>query len=236
VHTLRPLILNDKNNIMKTVILVVLSFFLILPVAKSQDSNKFKFTFGYNIGGGQNSNGYRLTPDAQGIVYSEGGILSSTGINASVFVTEKLRPRLEFAYSEMKYGMDLSSLNSDFYKSTTKTINLNVNLNLDYLVMNSKKFQLFLSPGIVTEYVAGKTQKNYSTDGTIDYKKYNVFSQQYPSAIAGANFSIIAKYKLNEHFGFALTPGYNYYFRKYLTVNDKAYTRALLNFGIEYTY
>jgi len=231
---------------MKTVILVILSIFLILPVArsqnnllpvaKSQDSKKFKLTFGYTIGGGQNSNGYRLTHDEQGIVYSEGSILFSTGINTSVFVTEKLRPRLEFTYSEMKYGMALSSLNSDLYKSTTKTINLNVNLNLDYLVLDKNKFQLFLSPGIVTEYVVGRTQKNYFTDGTTNFKKYNVFTQQYPSAIAGANFSILAKYKLNKHFGVTLTPGYNYYFRKYVTVNDKTYTRALLNFGLEYTF
>lgn len=226
---------------MKTVILGVLSFFLILPVAKSQDSNKqdsnkFKFSFGYIIGGGQNSNGYRLTPDEQGIVYSEGGILSSTGINASVFVTERLRPRLEFIYSEMKYGVDLSSLNSDFYKSITKTMNLNINLNLDYLVLNKSKFQLFLSPGIVTEYVVGRTQKNYFTNGTINFKKYNTLPKEYPSTIAGANFSILAKYKFNEHFGFTLTPGYNYYFRKYVRVNDKAYTRALLNIGLEYTF
>lgn len=231
---------------MKTVILVILSFFLILPaaksqdsklpIAKSQDSNKFKISLGYNIGGGQNSNGYRLTPDAYGIVYSEGGILSSTGINASVFVTEKLRPRLEFTYSEMKYGVDLSGLNSDFYKSLTKTMNLNVNLNLDYLVLNKSKFQLFLSPGIVTEYVIGTTHKNYFTDGTINFKSYNILTEEYPTVIAGANFSILAKYKLNEHFGFTLTPGYNYYFRKYVLVNDKAYTRALLNIGLEYTF
>jgi hypothetical protein len=248
VYTLDTLILKDKNNIMKTVILVILSFFLILPVAKSQDSNKstpanqsqesnkYKFSFGYTIGGGQNSNGYRLTPDENGIVYSEGGIHFSTGINTSFFVTEKLRPRLDFTYSEMKYGMDMTSLNSDFYKSTTKTMNLNVNLNLDYLVLDKKKFQLFLSPGIVTEYVIGTTHKNYFTDGTVNFSNYNVFTQQYPSAIAGANFSILAKYKINEHFGLTLTPGYNYYFRPYVRDNDQAYTRAVLNFGLEYTY
>ncbi|MDP2890700.1 MAG: hypothetical protein Q8P34_17265 [Bacteroidota bacterium] len=221
---------------MKTVILVIVNFLLILPAAKSQESNKSKISFGYIIGGGQNSNGYRLTTDGHGFVYSEGGILFSTGINTSFFVTERLRPRLEFTYSEMKYGMDLSGFNSDFYKSVTKTMNLNVNLNFDYLVLNKNKFQLFLSPGFVSEFVVGRTHKNYFTDGTVNFANYNVFTQQYPSAIAGANFSILAKYKLNEHFGLTLTPGYNYYFRNYMSVNEKAYTRALLNFGVEYTY
>ncbi|MFA5330384.1 MAG: hypothetical protein WC384_21505 [Prolixibacteraceae bacterium] len=227
---------------MKTVILMILNFLLILPAALSQESNttqesnKSKVSFGFNIGGGQNSNGYRLTPDDYGFEYYEGDALFTTGLNVSMFVTERLRPRFEFAYSEMKYGLIWGDSYTNFDKTVTKTMNLNLNLNLDYLVLNGKKFQLFFSPGIVTEYVVGSTHKNYHTDGTTNMNNYNPITDQYPKSIAGANFSILAKYKLTEHVGLTVTPGYNYYFRKYVTTNDKPYTRSLLNFGVEYTF
>lgn len=221
---------------MRTAILLILNLLLIVQVAMSQESNKSKFSFGLNLGGGQNSNGYRLTPDSYNFNYFEGGILFTSGVNASVFITEKLRPRLEFAYSEMKYGLDWGSSYTGTDQTITKTMNLNIDLNLDYLVLNKNKFQLFLSPGIVTEYVIGETHKNYRTDGTTNMNNYSIITDQYPSCIAGANFSILAKYKLTEHLGLTVTPGYNYYFRKYVKVNDKQYTRSLLNFGVEYTF
>lgn len=229
---------------MKTAILIVLSFLLISTSVRSQESsdtkttesNLSKFSFGFTIGGGQNSNGYRSTPDSNNFTYSEGDILFTTGVNASLFVTEKLRPRLSFTYSEMKFGLNWGANYPDFEKTITKTMNLNIDLNLDYLVVNTTKFQLFFSPGIVTEYSIGNTHKNYSTDGDINFRDYSIFTDPYPTAIAGANFSILAKYKLNEHVGFTLTPGYNYYFRKFAAGNDKAYTRTLLNFGVEYTF
>jgi hypothetical protein len=221
---------------MKTVILMILNLLLILPVAMSQESNKSKISFGLNFGGGQNSNGYRLTPDSYGFNYFEGGILFTSGINASVFVSEKLRPRLELSYSEMKYGLDWGSKYTDLEQTITKTMNLNVNLNLDYLVLDKNKFQLFLSPGIVTEYVIGETHKNFRSDGTTNMNNFTIITDQYPKCIAGANFTILAKYKLSEHLGLTVSPGYNYYFRKYVKVNDKSYTRSLLNFGVEYTF
>ena len=227
---------------MKTLFLIFVNLSLILSVATAQEykvtetSNKSKISFGFNIGGGQNSNGYRLTTDAAGFNYFEGGILFTTGINASMFITEKLRPRIEIAYSEMKYGFDWGDSYTTLDNTLTKTMNLNLNLNLDYLVINKNKFQLFLSTGIVTEYVMGSINRNNHYDGTANFNNYSIITEQYPKSIAGANFSILAKYKLTENFGFTVTPGYNYYFRKYVTDNDKAYSRSLLNFGVEYTF
>lgn len=228
---------------MKTTILMIFNLLFILPAALSQESdltpesNKSKVSFGFNIGGGQNSNGYMSTIDENNFSYYEGDVLFTTGINASVFITERLRPRLEFAYSEMKYGQKWGDdYASQLEKTITKTMNLNLNLNLDYLVVNRNKFQLFLSPGIVTEYAVDETHKNYHTDGTTDMRNYSIFIDQYPSCIAGANFSILVKYKFTEHLGITVTPGYTYYFRKFVASNDKSYTRSLLNFGVEYTF
>ncbi|MCA1758474.1 MAG: hypothetical protein LC658_01780, partial [Bacteroidales bacterium] len=65
---------------------------------------------------------------------------------------------------------------------------------------------------------------------------YSAVTQQYSEEIAGLNLSLIAKYKFNENLGLTLTPGYNYYLKKWLPDNDKNYTRTLLNIGVEYSF
>ena len=234
---------------MKKIILIVLNLSFIIYGANSQESTKSKvtesekgkLTFGFNMGVGQNTNGYRLSSDSYGFDYYEGGIHFTSGINASVFVTDRLRPRLEFRYSEMKYGQYWSDTYPDFDKTTVKLNTLNLNLNLDILALSLNKFQLFVSPGIVTEFNINYTCRNYlidGADGDTNMKNYNIITDdlQYPSSIAGANISLIAKYKIDEHLGFVLIPGYNYYFKEFVSSNDKKYTRQLLNFGVEYTF
>ncbi len=221
---------------MKTVIAILLNLLLILPVARSQESNKSRLAFGFNAGVAQNANGYRFTTDNNGFNYYEGGLHFTSGFNLSYFVTERFRPRFEFRYSEMKYGFNWSEIYSQFDYTESKLNMIDLNLNFDYLVLGGKKFQLFLSPGIVTEFNTGKTNRNYLYDGTSNIRNFSVITDQFPSSIAGANFSVLAKYNLNENFGFTLTPGYNYYFKNFVESNDKSYTRTLLNFGIEYTF
>jgi len=236
---------------MKTVILIILNLVLLMPIAmsqesksgeskskesKSEESNKFKFSFGFNAGVGQNKNGYRQNPDKYDFTYYEGGTHFTSGINTSIFVTNRIRPRLEFRYSEMKYGFNWSDTYPQFDRTEIKLNTLNLNLNLDFLVIDKTKFQLFLSPGIVTEYVVGKSNKNYLVDGTSNSNNYSLITDQYPSSIAGANFSVLAKYNFNENFGITMAPGYNYYFSSFVTGNEEHFTRSLLNLGLEYTF
>lgn len=229
---------------MKKIILIVLNLCVIIYSANSQESTKSKeiesekgrLTFGFNMGVGQNINGYRLSTDNNGFSYYEGDIHFTSGINVSYFVTGRIRPRLEFRYSEMKYGQLWSDIYPDFDKTTTKLSTLNLNLNIDVLALAGKKFQLFVSPGIVTEYNTSSTYRTYLADGDSNMKNYNLLTDEYPGSIAGANISLIVKYKFTDHLGVALTPGYNYYFKEFVSSNDEKYTRQLLNFGIEYTF
>ena len=211
-------------------------FMLVFSTTYAQESEKSKVYLGFNTGVGQTFNGYSLTPDSYNFNYYEGDVHFTAGANFSVFVTERLRPRLEFRYSEVKYGFNWSDTYSDFDYTETKLNEMNLNLNFDLLLLNGKKFQLFASPGLVSEFVVGSINRNYKSDGTTNISNYSVITDQYPDANAGANFSIIAKYKINDYFGFTLTPAYNYYFKNFVSDNDEKYTKALLNFGLEYTF
>jgi hypothetical protein len=168
--------------------------------------------------------------------YYEGDIHFTSGINVSYFVTRRIRPRLEFRYSEMKYGQLWSETYPDFDKTTSKLNTLNLNLNIDILALGMEKFQLFVSPGIVTEFNTNYTYRTYLADGNSNMKNYNLLSDEYRGSIAGANISLIFKYKFDEHLGLVIIPGYNYYFRDFVDSNDKMYTRMLLNLGVEYTF
>ncbi|QGY46674.1 outer membrane beta-barrel protein [Maribellus comscasis] len=221
---------------MNKTISVFVIFMLISLLNFGQESEKSKVYFGFNAGIGQMSNGYRLTPDKYDFLYSEGDLHFSAGTYFSVFVTERFRPRLEFRYSEMKYQFNWSDTYSGFDKTDTKLNALNLNLNFDFLLLNGNKFQLFASPGFISEFIVGDQSRTYKTDGTNTLNKYTVITDQYPDANTGANFSVIVKYKLNKYLGFTLTPGYNYYFKEFVSDNDKKYSKSFLNFGIEYTF
>jgi len=231
---------------MKKFILVVLNMFLVFYTVMSQETEsektnfykteKGKFYIGYNAGIGQNSNAYRLTSDTEGFSYYEGDTHFTTGLELSYFATGWIRPRLQFRYSGTGYGMYWPDKYADFDKTDVRLSTLNLNLNVDFLVFSKEKFQLFLSPGLVSEFNVSHSYKNYATDGDTSSSSYNIFSEQYRESIAGANFSLIAKYKLNKNFGFVLMPGYNTYFKKYVDANDKNYSKKLLSFGVEYTF
>ena len=221
---------------MKKIILVILNLIFLIPAATmSQEIEKSNLSFGLNFGVGQNINGYRMTPDKYNFNYYEGDVHFTSGINVGYFASEKFRPRFEFRYSEMKYGLNWSEQYSEFDRTETKLFVLNFNLNFDYMLLNTNKFQLFVSPGIVSEFIKDRQHRNYLTDGTNNIKNYSVVTQQYSEEIAGLNLSLIAKYKFNENLGLTITPGYNYYLKKWLPSNDKNYTRTLLNVGIEYS-
>lgn len=231
---------------MKKLILIVLNMLLVFTTVMSQEtksektdfykSEKGKFYIGYNAGVGQSINGYRTTSDLEGFNYYEGDLHFTTGIELSYFATGWIRPRLQFRYSGTGYGMNWPEKYSVFDKTEVKLSTLNLNLNVDFLVLAAEKFQVFFSPGLVGEFNVSDSYRTYLADGTKNSNSYNIIDPQYRESIGGANFSLIAKYKLNENIGFTLMPGYNTYFKKFVDVNTENYSKMLFNVGVEYTF
>jgi hypothetical protein len=224
---------------MKKTFFAIITLVLINSITSSaQESEKSKLSFGINGGIGQNKNAYRMNPETYTTYnhqYYEGDIHFTMGINIGYFISERFRPRFEFRYSEMKYGLYWDENYPQFDRTETKLFTLNYNLQFDYLMVNTNRFQLFISPGLVGEFIVDSQNRNYLTDGSKNLDNYSAVTQQYSEEIAGLNLSLIAKYKFNENLGLTLTPGYNYYLKKWLPSNDKNYTKTLLNIGVEYS-
>ncbi|SHE45290.1 Outer membrane protein beta-barrel domain-containing protein [Mariniphaga anaerophila] len=217
--------------------LIIVTSLISLSVT-AQEGEKSRLSFGFNAGVGQNHNAYRMNPETYARYnheYYEGDLHFTTGINVGYFITKRLRPRFEFRYNEFKYGMTWDEDYPQFERTETKLYTLNFNLQFDFMMLNTDRFQLFISPGLVGEFVKDRLNRNYLTDGSNNIYNYTAVTQQYSEEIGGLNLSLIAKYKFTDNLGMTVTPGYNFYLKKWLPGNDKNYTRSLFNVGVEYT-
>jgi hypothetical protein len=190
-------------------------------------------SFGLNGGMLSNMNSYKEDLDDHGNDFYaiDGG--KTIGLDVAVKLTQKTRLRVGLRYADMKYGMNWSeSNNGSFYKTEVKVYNMDFNLNYDYFLFQTKRFELLLSPGLLTEYVADADYKNYKNDGSTSYNKY--YGTQHPKSIAGLNFSAIGRIPLTKRIGLTLTPGYTYFLRKYVLDNDGAYQRFTFDFGVDF--
>ncbi|MGE4586468.1 MAG: hypothetical protein AB7D05_03915 [Mangrovibacterium sp.] len=171
--------------------------------------------------------------------FEEKGPRYNIGIDLGVMATERLRPRLELKYVRLAYGQEWTGWEDASYGSfkytTTKVSYLDLNLHFDFLLLGKyRKLNVFLSPGLKTEYATGTGYKSIKTDGDTTTDSYSQLGDYYPKSIAGAAFSVIFKYRLSNRLGLTLTPEYTRFFRKFQRVNTEQYERFSLNLGLEF--
>lgn len=200
-------------------------------VAEVSSDDKLKVTVGLNYGFNNNINAYRLSPDDDGNTYYGEKSGFSVGADFGIPFSKKFRTRIGVRYSEMEYGMDWDNTSS-FNKTITHLYNFDLNLHFDYLIASSNNLKLFISPGIMSEFVMDADFKNEKVDGDYTYRNY--FLKQYPESVAGGNLSLLAIYKINKFMSLTLSPGYTYFFREFSSVNDKPYQRLNVNVGLEF--
>ncbi|MGQ1946142.1 hypothetical protein ACT3CD_03435 [Geofilum sp. OHC36d9] len=224
--------------------IILLGIFLSSFLVKAQEEQPVNFietpmlSFGINGGVIHNMNGFNMGLDDNGSSYYgiDGG--GTLGIDMAVKLSSKFRTRLGLRYAEMQYGMTWSGGDvNTFYKTDVKVYNMELNLNLDYMLFQGKRFELFLSPGLLSEFVADVDYKNYRNDDSFTYTKFRNFNTtQHPKSIAGFNISAIGRIPLTQRIGITLTPGYTYFLRNYVLDNDKAYQRFTFDFGFDFRF
>jgi hypothetical protein len=219
--------------------LIYLAVFALLPLsAYNQEVKNYVYTVGVFGGIDNNINGYRLIPNYYGNNFSASGITSwNFGFDYGYMLTNKLRPRIEAKYLQMRYYADWKDANLAALKeSTVFLFSGNVNLRLDYLLLNSPKFQMFVSPALKWEFVIDREVKNYRLDGTHGWDNYNDIIDENPSSIMGASVAALFKYNITKKVSLTLSPEYTYFFREFVRVNDKAYQRTSIRAGIEINF
>lgn len=224
---------------MKKISLVIAAFIISLGVSNAQVVDSIpkasigtKLSLGFYGGITHNLGAYQTGPDNHGFSFYEVNTGYSTGISLALSVSNKIRIRFESGYSQMEYGVDWG----DNYLAFDKTINtlhdLNLNLSIDYLLFQHKNLQLFVSPGVVNEFVKAHEYTTTLSDGNFNHKNYNVLSEDYQQYQLGGNISLFARYRLSGLLSISMSPGYTYFFQKFIPDNDVSYQRFNLNVGM----
>jgi hypothetical protein len=215
----------------------------LMPVAANaqediQMDEEGSFTIGISGGIDNNINAYKLDANSHGNEFSGEKPQYNIALDFGYMVNEKFRPRLELKRVAMSYSADWDkTLSSSLRKETNVDLkNFNINFHLDYLLLNKKKVQLFVSPGLKWEFNYKREVENVNIDGKTNDNEYNGIISENPKNIVGGAVSAILKYKFTEHIGITLTPEYTMFFRKYVTTNDKPYQRLSANFGLEFKF
>lgn len=217
-----------------------ISFLFINGLVMSQDSEidfeRKYFSIGINSGVSENLNGYRTTIDKKGFTYYGVNPHSSFGVDGGLYISRKMRARFEVRYREIEYGMNWPDEYADYNKTIAKLSTLNFNAHFDYSLLAVNKFEVYISPGITTEYVLKDKFKNTLANGDTNSKNYNVLLESYNQKIAGGNISLLAKYSALKYVDITLTPGYTYFFQNFVVTNDEPYQRLSLNLGLEVSF
>jgi hypothetical protein len=207
----------------------------------AQDESYPIYTFGINYGFDQNVNAFKSGLNSKGNTFSKGGNPYSIGVDLGVMATKRVRPRLELRFVQMNYkvGWDNTHLASMIKESEVKLFNFDINLRTDFLLLGTKKFNLFISPAIKWEFNTRKECRNDKIDGSDNYKLYAGYSDvddQFTKSTLGGAASMIFKYNVTPKIGITLTPEYTYFFNKFVKANSDPYYRYGVNFGLEYRF
>lgn len=222
--------------------IVILLIILAPIIAKAQEDNqKAEETIinsvyiGFRSNLDMNLNAYRQAIDENGFDYYDVNPHYSFALDLGVQVSKRLRPRVEVSLATTSYGFNWSETYPTFNKTVTHLIYLGTNARLDYLLFNSKVFQVYLSPAIKFEYLIDSYVTTWKTDGNTNHTYYKEeMKEAYPNTIGAGALSTIFKYNISDRLGITVTPEYSIYFRKFVVSNDKLYQRLSLNFGVEF--
>jgi len=220
-------------------VFVCLSFLVVISfMTNAAEEHKSIFTIGINAGMDYNINAYRLNPNLYGNEFSNNKTYQNIALDFGVMTGKNFRLRLVFKY--LKNGYKASWVGTTtpelFDESVVNLKNIDLNLHLDYLLLNKGKFQLYLSPAFIWEFNNKHEYYNTKSDGTVSYYSYNDIFTEYPTNIIGGAVSAIFKYNITKNIGVILSPEYTIFARNYVLSNTKLYQRVSGNFGFEFKF
>ncbi|HEX3008899.1 MAG TPA: hypothetical protein VHO90_14945, partial [Bacteroidales bacterium] len=151
----------------------------------------------------------------------------NAGMDMSLKISAKLRPRIEVKYVNMRYDVDWDN---NIYNIENTKINvhyLDFDLRCDYLLTNAaKKYSIYVSPGLKYETEVD----NYIS------RNWNFLETKHPSNSFGGAVAVIFKYNITKMLGFTVTPEYTSFFREFTSGNGKPFSRFSCNAGFEFGF
>jgi hypothetical protein len=241
---------------MKKISLFFILFAFVTMALNAQDKQDTKntqeiiklgyaYTVGLNVGYDNYFNAVRRLPNhSYNDFYSLNSLKThySFGLDYGFMISRKFRPRIEFKFTELGYGVGWSNTPYDvsLIKSEVTMYDLSLNLRMDYMIIDKNKFQMFLSPGFKWEAAADKQVKNFRREilqgEDHSWDNYNDIINECPNNIAGGSLSAIMKYNITKKVGIVVVPDYTLFFREWVKSNNTIYQRLSVNFGVEFNF
>jgi hypothetical protein len=223
---------------MKKVFTCLFFLTVLSAMTNAAEEHKSIFSIGINAGLDDNINAYRLNPNLYGNEFSNNKTYQNIALDFGVMTGKNTRLRLEFKYlmNGYKANWDKTTTPSLFTESVVNLKNIDINLHLDFLLLNKGKFQLFISPAFKWEFNYKHNYSNTKSDGTTSTFSYNEIFTEYPNDIIGGAVSAIFKYNITKNIGVILSPEYTIFGRNYVLSNTRLYQRASGNFGFEFKF
>lgn len=239
-----------KNKRMKRLSLFVLLFVSAISAANAQTEEYI--TLGINGGVLHNINGYRKDTNYYGHTFKNGIPGYNVAVDLGIRTSARTRFRLEIEHEEFHYkalwdtAKMTYKIKSKIYETRAKIWNMGVNLRFDYLLGESEKWKIFVSPGLLWEFNVARESKNLKVPYVNplehhirekSYYNYDEIAYENPDHILGGNVQLLCKYKIAKHIAITLTPEYYIYFRGMVKTNyGKPYQRLTLNGGLEFNF
>jgi hypothetical protein len=224
---------------MKKIFYSILLFIAISNVAIAQDILENPISFGISGGIDYNFNAYKTVLDTSvnHHITDYYGIKPhyNIGANVGLMLNNKMRIRAELKFVKMSYKQNWNpDYYTDFDNTVTRLYNFDINVYFDYLLLNKGKFEIFVSPGLKSEYVL--KHSFWTESANSKSAKFQGLENMFPSTLAGGALTGIIKYNVSKTFGLTLTPDYTLFFRKFSVQNSGLYTRFSINAGMEFRF
>lgn len=233
----------------------LLSLILFVFASSANAQLEEYITFGINGGINKNINGYKKDKDYYGNTFSDGLIAYNYGLDFGIKTGKRFRTRMEVRSIEFHYVAKWDTVGvppqRNPYETRVKVWNMDIVLRGDYLLAQTEKNKLFISPSFIWEFNIDRECKNmlrnvgndefnpYRDDYRDDFsfKKYNDIHRENPNHIIGSSVALIYKYKFAKHIGITVTPEYTIFYRGMVRTNyGKPYQRLTLNAGLEFSF
>lgn len=146
------------------------------------------------------------------------------GVDYGYNVSNRFRPRIEFKYVSVMYGLNFSNTVYNITDKDFVTVNyFDINLHFDYLLLTIKNFQLFASPALKYEFELNAYPE-------VNWSPY--LNMEHPGNLLGGAIAPIFKYNLSDHLGLTLTPEYTIFLEPFASGNSKPYIDIVVTLAL----
>lgn len=231
-----------------------LTFILLLAAAvfNANAQTEEYITLGITGGIVKNINGIPKDTNDYGNVFKDGIPGYNVGFDFGIRTSAKTRFRMELKHTEFHYKALWDTTRvpatnvSPIYETRVKVWNMHVALRCDYKYLETEKWKLFVSPGLLWEFNLDREAHNLKrpynnplgyTISDYSFKRYLEIAYENPNHILGGSVQFLCKYKISKHVALTINPEYYIFFRGVIRQNyGHPYQRLTLNGGLEFNF